>query len=679
MYKEKIFLVLNDFGKNFILFFVLFLYFLLACLFSDKIYLIIIKDLLNIIVLFTMMFIIKAIVSDKNGCKYLYNSFLFLSIVFALIISIQRIYHFFYIESYADLYDSQYIHTNIAIIDNNFAIVPVFFGMVGILYLFLEGISRSKLLILNILLFVFSIDVLLSGSKRGIILFVIIFILIFTIHLVGLFKTKFRLKEFCKNSKYYLLLFSFSILLLIFMFFNTSVYFKNNVLRGIGVKNISFTKIQISETLFRYIHFLDKNINDAFIYSKIWQPVFDPKDPEAGGGNGNYKIINVLPGKNSEIVPTGSKGYLLDNTCLGFASFHHSYYFLPVKQETVNKGDSVVASVYCYVSEDFDGDGAALRIEGSLTGSPDSFYDLNKKGYWQKLVLPLSCLNGNIKIYLYINKAKVPNFSTLKGYVIFAYPESRIISNFKTSANPLIQNSNRKRTTITNDEFIDSKLHLNLTSDKLKKVNKAYCSNASMLFFFSQIKPFRDPDPDPIRNWLAKLVSEDTVYHGYKANLEFERAKDNFGEDRTTRWKFAIEIFKKEYTWPQKLFGGGFAFLNWYGYCFLGDKTKSDYPHNPFLFILLYSGMIGLSIYLLLIYKVFYYYLKYIKEYPVYFIFFIIAFYFTFFSGGNPFDPPIMGFLLILPFFIHFVHNRDKKHSLNTPIGNNGMMHQGMI
>lgn len=57
--------------------------------------------------------------------------------------------------------------------------------------------------------------------------------------------------------------------------------------------------------------------------------------------------------------------------------------------------------------------------------------------------------------------------------------------------------------------------------------------------------------------------------------------------------------------------------------------------------------------------KVFNYYIKYIREYPLLIIFFLITFVFTFFSGGSPFDPPVMGFFVMLPFFIHSVHKKD--------------------
>jgi O-antigen ligase len=166
-------------------------------------------------------------------------------------------------------------------------------------------------------------------------------------------------------------------------------------------------------------------------------------------------------------------------------------------------------------------------------------------------------------------------------------------------------------------------------------------------------------DTDPIRNMASKFISEDTTYYPYKANIEATGNLTSFIGDRVLRWEFAYQIFRKEYTLKQKIFGGGFNFLNWYGYYFLHDKTQSDWPHNPFLSILLYSGIIGLLIYCFFIYKVFFYYLRYRKEYPLLFIFFLITFFFTFFSGGSPFDPPIMGFFVILPFFIHSIHKKD--------------------
>jgi len=664
-YRQKIISGLKDLRTSIPLVLVLSLYFILACFFSEKIYLMVIKDIINIIILLSLMFFLKIFISDSDDFRLFYKSLLQLVILFALIISVQRLYSFFYASTYTEVFNDQYIHKDRAIVDNNFALVPVFFGFLAIVFVSFQNLSKSKKIVYNCLLFVFSLNYLFSGSKRGVLLFIIFFFFLVVVQLWSLFSDNLKIKSLSKNSRYYILSFSLSVILLALLIFNTSVYFKNSVLENIGIKNISFTKNLISETVFRYVHFFDKNIDGNKFYYKFWRPVFDPKDPETWDGNGNYKITRTITGKNAEIVPAGTKGYLLDNACLGFASATHSYYFLKLKNENVKTGDSLIASVFCYVSEDFDGDAAALRAEGSLTGNRDKWYDLKNKGCWQKLTLPLNCLDGGFTLYLYMNKGGVSNFSKLKGYVIFAYPESKMVSSDQSPNNTSKQGESYNVKRFKENLSVISGQKPDLSSSGLNFLTKAGFFSFSMNKIFTKINIANDSDP--VRVWFARLVSEDTTYHGYRANLFVNKSMDNFGDDRIARWKFAVQIFDKEYSWSQKIFGGGFSFLNWYGYFFLSNKTKTDYPHNPFLFILLYSGIIGLIFYVIFLFKVFYYYIKYSKEYPLFFIFFLITFYFTFFSGGNPFDPPIMGFFVILPFIMHsiFKNTKTELNSLN--------------
>lgn len=135
--------------------------------------------------------------------------------------------------------------------------------------------------------------------------------------------------------------------------------------------------------------------------------------------------------------------------------------------------------------------------------------------------------------------------------------------------------------------------------------------------------------------------------------------KESRFSDRTARWSYAIELWKTKYKWYNRLFGHGFDYLEWYGTKFISkEKEKTfDWPHNPFIAILLYSGILGLSMYLWLLYKTIFLYIKYIKRYSIFFIGFLLTFFFSFFSGSHPFDPPIMGFFILLPFFLHSIHN----------------------
>jgi hypothetical protein len=647
-YNDRILQLLKDLGKSFWLILVLFSILLLSALFSDKLYLAVVKDLINVIILLSLFYITKLWIRNKSDHDYFLDSFFNLMMLFGLIISMQRLINFFYFSSYFN----SFILKKEPAVDYNFVLVPVFLGMLGTLYSCSKRSLRWRKITFTIVLFIFSINFLLSGSKRGIFLFVVIFLCLIAIQLRGIFIKNSNLRLFIKNTINYTASFLIFILAVIMIMDKTSVYFKNRILEKIGIKNISYTKYQISETIFKYVHALNKDVSNKRLYSALWHPVFDSKNPDAGYGNGNYKIINRLYGKNVEIVPPGSKGYLLDNFCVGGSSAYHSYYFLPIRHELLEKKDSVSVSVFCYVSEDFDGDAVAIRAEGTIEGNSDKFYDLKNKGCWQKLNLPLSGLPGDIIFYLYMNKYGVKDFTSLKGNVIFAYPEFKFSYKLTRESVYLKKDFYNGTDNIyggPNNSVRNTLVQPTLTN---KYEQASFSSFLSWNFAHQNNK---SNDKDPIRNWISKITSEDTTYHGFKTNLISERINGNFGEDRLERWKFALQIFRKEYNWTKKIIGGGFNFLNWYGYIFKGDKTKSDYPHNPFLHILLYSGIVGLFFYLWLLYKVFYYYIKYIKEYYLFFIFFLVTYFFTFFSGGIPFDPPITGFFMILPFFIHSV------------------------
>jgi hypothetical protein len=282
---------------------------------------------------------------------------------------------------------------------------------------------------------------------------------------------------------------------------------------------------------------------------------------------------------------------------------------------------------------------------GASTGY--AHYDRDNKGIWQELKILMPVSAGRVSTYIYFAKIGASSFSNLKGHVIFAYPQFTNISQAKrdsiggTGNIPMPEQSsliNLKEESTLGYDFQAMSLTTNLISS------------------LSKISSFSGGDP--IRNLAIRLFPEDTTYLPYKSNLRVDPFANKFGEDRILRWQFAWQIFKVEYNWKQRFFGGGFSFLNWYGYYFSlsHDKTQTDWPHNPFLSILLYSGILGLLIYCFFLYKVFYYYIKYIKEYPLIFIFFLITFYYSFFSGGSPFDPPMMGFFAILPFIIHSVH-----------------------
>ena len=144
--------------------------------------------------------------------------------------------------------------------------------------------------------------------------------------------------------------------------------------------------------------------------------------------------------------------------------------------------------------------------------------------------------------------------------------------------------------------------------------------------------------------------------------------KETFFSDRSSRWIYAIEIWKTKFNTSDKIFGHGFDYLEWYGEKFMGNPNIYDWPHNPFISIFLYSGIVGLILYSVLLARVSFLYFKYRLKYGIAAIGFLITFFFSFFSAGSPFDPPIMGFFILLPFFLHSVHKNDTKQINETII-----------
>jgi hypothetical protein len=402
-------------------------------------------------------------------------------------------------------------------------------------------------------------------------------------------------------------------------------------------------------------------------------------------------------------------GYQMDSTCNGESWDGNAYSFTVIGNSKVSEGDSLCASVFCFVSKEFNGTWVILLSEGATIGNTKFEYDLKKKDSWQKLSVKVVCNAGDAPVYLYFSKYGSADFSSLKGHVIFAYPQVEIIR----KSGEIIENSEHsylydgigkfkifgfEHRSLLSFEGSDAGLNPTILKDGsevvanlddqvklLREKNIVNISNYvknSHLITQLKLLSFSIPsqriqyDQDLIRNWIARIISEDTAYYGYKSDIKTNKISSVFFNDRLVRWQFAWQVFVKEYSLKEKIFGGGFDFLNWYGYYFLKHKTMSDYPHNPFLSILLYSGIVGLSFYILLLFMAVKYYLKYLKKFYLLFIFFIIIFFFSFFSGGSPFDPPIMGFFTLLPFYIHSIYKNDNQKINDTIINHEDSDHR---
>ncbi len=689
--------------RNYLIPILLFLVSLLQFVLTDKIFLTIFKELVSTSFLLFVFIVLSVIIDTENKLKQYLENLLFLIAIFAFIVSIFNFFVIFDILSFRDFVplNLDYIGKKgeTLDIDNNFASIPIFFGLIILLFHPPKPLKKSGVVSSIFLFAFFTMNVILSASKRGIVLLFILVIIA-----TGIIIIKYLKVSIGNNSKNSFEVgagnFLFSLILLVVFsgsfLFLTDYRFKSKFFGSMGSRNINGSFHLVTSNILEYTQVLNLNISFSDLYRLMWNPSDNPYDPDSGWGTRVHKTINHLTGFNVEIVPEGSKGYMLDNTCNASVREGNAYAYTLIGSENAVKEVVTGATVYCFVSEDFDGFYAMMAFEAESEDYQRVSYDMSKKGTWQKLTLNFTYKKGEFPTYLYIAKLGETDFSAMKGYVIFAHPVINTPESNDNSA-PHVLKYKKSIETEYNDKGYGNPSFL---------INKSICYKGSdptinllghyqifnigdqpLLkkgsFFLNFILPVNRPlfskrilqshadltnsttDRDPFRLFISKLVREDSTYLA-PGKMKIQSSDDEsagFIQMRVQRWRFAARIFFEEYSFGKKMFGGGYCFINWYGARFLNDRTKSDWPHNPFLSVLLYSGILGLSLFCFFMYRVFYYYIKYIKVYPIFFIFFIITFFFSFFSGGSPFDPPIMGFFSILPFFIHSVHKRADKVS----------------
>ncbi|MCD4714703.1 MAG: hypothetical protein K8R73_15615 [Clostridiales bacterium] len=125
--------------------------------------------------------------------------------------------------------------------------------------------------------------------------------------------------------------------------------------------------------------------------------------------------------------------------------------------------------------------------------------------------------------------------------------------------------------------------------------------------------------------------------------------------ERTTRWKYAMELWRTEYLWSNKLFGKGFDYLDKFGKKFYPELDRIDYPHNPVISSFLYSGIVGGFYYIYFLALSFWYYWKYRRHHLLFFSLYLITFAFVFISSNSHFNTPIFALLSLVPFITRSV------------------------
>lgn len=147
-------------------------------------------------------------------------------------------------------------------------------------------------------------------------------------------------------------------------------------------------------------------------------------------------------------------------------------------------------------------------------------------------------------------------------------------------------------------------------------------------------------------------INVDATYELERLKTRFETLKlENAGEgfsQRTDRWAYAFELMG-ERNISQIALGEGFDYLPRYAQVF-APYIEEDYPHNPFLSAMLYSGLIGMiPVFLLYAYSVVKM-IRNIKLINTFSIVYIITWFYVFISYNSIFaiDIFVMSMLLMV-------------------------------
>jgi len=391
------------------------------------------KELLNVVIILFLSSSIFLFINNKKSFDRFNKIICKQFIIFSSFVSVLGLIKFYFqlknIE-FTFLNFSKRIEGTSLTTDYNFYILFCFIGIISTLFWlknFDKKMHLSNKAIFSVILLILSLNILLSYSRRGFILLLVMIPLIVSYSIYGYYKRQ----EYFSVLSSYLVSFLFLVLLFIGFLFVLPVQMKKDTLNFLGVSVRSY-KYFTSTLLYRYSTIFYKP-EYSYFQNIVWKEKLNPLDPDSGWGSLASTPVFPLIGENREIVPENSIGYKMNRTGEASTWNNNAYSYTDISRlfigdPSLEKTEFYFASVYCFVSKDFDGNWARISTEGEVSGKTLHEYDLNKKGFWQKLNI---CFrnNGNISpVYLYWAKFGGIDFANLKGYVVFAYPEYKIVN-----------------------------------------------------------------------------------------------------------------------------------------------------------------------------------------------------------------------------------------------------------
>jgi len=559
--------------------------------------------------------------------------------------------------------------TSLSVDNNSFAILCLLGLVLAIPYTTRKlKIRYSLLLQLGLTLIV--VSAFFSTSRRGLIIALLCLLICGLTWLVSIPFRSERLKNLRVNTSFFLLL---SIMVI-----GNFYWFVNHMS---PIERYRFLYSHHFEK-FEAIHFINRmavqeqlisngNTEYSDVEWKLWGTEFDPRYPYTGWAENNFKLVGEIKGKGAELVPEGAEAALVDSSVQGSTWGGHAYYYSILFEAKGEAGSWYMASVYCYVSPDFSGDNVEIGVEHAISSTTEkAIYDLQASGSWQKLEVTFQADTAAYKVGLLMRVNNALNIKGLKGCMEFAYPELYKIQTHREEllASKVENNVDQQQQDMQNVNPMEEEVVENPNQEELlasKVENNVDQQQQNMQNVNPMEEEVVENPEDRKSDWFS---SGARVLHNFLSLADssgrFRHSMSNnfFSGPRIDRWRYALYIYWHEYSLVQKIFGGGFGYTRKFTDMFRDQwrVTEYDYPHSPFLSVMLYSGIFGLIFYIWLLLGAVKYYWIYRRDYWPFGLAFVVAFFFAFFSSNNPFEPAVLAVFTTIPYFAHYFYLVEK-------------------
>lgn len=138
-----------------------------------------------------------------------------------------------------------------------------------------------------------------------------------------------------------------------------------------------------------------------------------------------FEKVDALPG----IIPEELKGksaLKIDKDTPTERWGDIAIFMFYIDEIEVKETDSLIFSLYVYVSKEFEPNFVRIKIEERERNTFFDYYMMEEKGTWQKLTINKSGMKGNVSCIISTDKTPYDSFGNLKGFMLFSEPKIEI-------------------------------------------------------------------------------------------------------------------------------------------------------------------------------------------------------------------------------------------------------------